>query len=330
MAPAILQMPSYSGWQGSQMQAPARIGMPRQQQLPRLRRPQFAQFRPPPQYGFGYGQPGGGFDSGNSSPFGGLLGMVAQLISGLTSGSGLGSLFADSAPEVIRCSSCRENRLHREAPDVLPIRRANYQPQNSSRQDDFTEAAIGGAQPASVVSQNHSQRTDRVARVDDEQPEQHEQRAESRSSARRSGLSERREVPMDPSRRRTTRRFVTPPYGVQPALWRLFEREFRRCASDCVPTEYISKGHRGNRSCHPTGWAIDMMAIKCSDGLHHALEGGRFKEVVKCMDQNMFTMYQHRPITARRGTKRFQEQLTAYHYNNAHFSPPNGCGGGVK
>lgn len=94
-------------------------------------------------------------------------------------------------------------------------------------------------------------------------------------------------------------------------IWGSFMANFKKCAPGCVPANYGTYGKRGNRSCHPSGRAVDVGAIICGGKTHTALAGGKFATFVSCMRGKMKTLY-------RDGKAR-----TKGHHDHAHFS--NGC-----
>ena len=91
-------------------------------------------------------------------------------------------------------------------------------------------------------------------------------------------------------------------------IWNRFYKDFKKCAPDCEPAQYGTWGSRGNASCHPSGQAVDVGAIKCGGTLHTALGGGKFATFVSCMRGKMKTLY-------RNGKHR-----TKGHHDHAHFS----------
>ena len=94
-------------------------------------------------------------------------------------------------------------------------------------------------------------------------------------------------------------------------IWGSFISNFKACAPGCIPARYGTFGRRGNKSCHPSGRAVDVGAIICGGTAYMAINGGRFAQFVSCMDGPMHSLY-------RDGRGR-----TAGHHDHAHFS--NGC-----
>lgn len=106
-----------------------------------------------------------------------------------------------------------------------------------------------------------------------------------------------------------------PPGGNMPhdraPIWGSFIGHFKACAPGCIPARYGTFGRRGNKSCHPSGRAVDVGAIICRGTPHMAIKGGQFTQFASCMSERMHTLY-------RNGRGR-----TAGHHDHAHFS--NGC-----
>lgn len=65
-----------------------------------------------------------------------------------------------------------------------------------------------------------------------------------------------------------------------------FNARMATCARGCSFTNWGvwgDKRHQVKRSCHNSGSAIDVHAIKCSDGTHKP-GSARFRQFVGCMD----------------------------------------------
>ncbi len=100
-------------------------------------------------------------------------------------------------------------------------------------------------------------------------------------------------------------------------IWASFARNFAACAPGCQPVNgsmgvWRDPHARPRPSCHHSGQAIDIGAMKCSDGRTYRASAesrtgrGRFSDMVRCMSRSMKTLY-----------------MRADHYDHAHFS--NGC-----
>lgn len=92
-------------------------------------------------------------------------------------------------------------------------------------------------------------------------------------------------------------------------VWGPFVSNFRQCAPGCVPTNY-NVYRRGRHTCHAQGRAIDVGAIICGGQTYAAINGGRFAQLVSCMQDKMVVLYREH-----RGRGKTKD-----HYDHAHFS----------
>lgn len=100
-------------------------------------------------------------------------------------------------------------------------------------------------------------------------------------------------------------------------IWKPFIRNFEKCAPGCEPTDYGTWGKRGNRSCHPTGEAIDIFGMTCGNKHYPALNAprnGPFQKMVRCMKEKMGMSVLYRDKDPKK------HGLTKAHYDHAHFS----------
>ena len=125
--------------------------------------------------------------------------------------------------------------------------------------------------------------------------------------------------PLTPREHQRARRLTSEERAAERApIWNSFHQNFMACAPGCDPVGYASWGDRGNRSCHPSGKALDLHAMRCNGELIEAIGSTpRWKQLVECMrGQGMHVLYQNHAWNGGAGK-------TSGHYDHAHFS--NGC-----
>jgi hypothetical protein len=130
-------------------------------------------------------------------------------------------------------------------------------------------------------------------------------------------------------------------------IWNLFITNFKACAADCEPVGYLAEGRRGHPSCHNGARAIDVHGMRCSDGLHMAIHNdSRWATMIACMggvpgglnvsihrrhpnvgvDHPRMGIIWRQPLIHR--LPNGQPDFNIDHWDHAHFTYPQGCGGG--
>lgn len=90
-------------------------------------------------------------------------------------------------------------------------------------------------------------------------------------------------------------------------VWRPFMANLQKCAPGCKPVNY--NAYRNQRSsCHYSGRALDVGAIRCDGRVHQAISGGKYASMVQCMKGKMRVLYRNGP------------GRTSGHHDHAHFS----------
>lgn len=109
-----------------------------------------------------------------------------------------------------------------------------------------------------------------------------------------------------------------PPSGSP--MWTAFYQRFTQCRPDpsCEPTKFHI--FRPGSMCHSQSKAMDLFAMKCADGLHTALQNGKFAQMVQCVrGKGMKVLWRECHINCG------SFNVTNYHYDHGHFSV--GCPG---
>lgn len=91
-------------------------------------------------------------------------------------------------------------------------------------------------------------------------------------------------------------------------VWGPFISNLKRCAPGCQPVNYNAYRSQRN-SCHYSGRALDVGAIRCDGKVYHAISGGKYASMVQCMKGRM------KKVLYRNGPGR-----TSGHNDHAHFS----------
>ncbi|NJL25920.1 MAG: hypothetical protein HC902_12630 [Calothrix sp. SM1_5_4] len=101
-------------------------------------------------------------------------------------------------------------------------------------------------------------------------------------------------------------------YTQQAPVWNTFIRSFHQCAPGCEPAQYSTWGHRHNRSCHPSGHALDLHGMICGGRFYRAIDsrrdGGRFDSFVRCMRGHMHVLWKN------------GRHITQGHHDHVHLS----------
>lgn len=90
-------------------------------------------------------------------------------------------------------------------------------------------------------------------------------------------------------------------------VWGTFIRNLGQCAPGCKPVNYNAYRSQRN-SCHYTGRALDVGAIRCDGKTYQAISGGKYASMVQCMKRKMRVLYRNGP------------GRTSGHHDHAHFS----------
>ncbi len=90
-------------------------------------------------------------------------------------------------------------------------------------------------------------------------------------------------------------------------VWGTFIRNLKSCAPGCAPANYHAYRNQ-RKSCHFSGRALDVGAIRCGSRLHSAISGGKFASMVQCMKSKMRVLYRNGP------------GRTTGHHDHGHFS----------
>lgn len=100
-----------------------------------------------------------------------------------------------------------------------------------------------------------------------------------------------------------------------------FQQVFQKCAPGCNAGRAHCYGSRNNRSCHPSGNAIDVHAIIC-DGRSYNAYTARFKEFVDCVKTKSHGSTRWKTIFRQTTGRCASEKRnhTTCHFDHAHFS----------
>lgn len=110
-------------------------------------------------------------------------------------------------------------------------------------------------------------------------------------------------------------------------IWDDFARVFVQCSEGCQPVRAHTFGERSNpRSCHPSGQAVDIHGLSCSDGTYMAIDNSyKFQRFKNCMGQHMNIIWHngdpHELVQVyRRGYGYVMQPrgYTATHYDHLH------------
>lgn len=255
-----------------------------------------------------------------------------------------------STPTPVGVDDCESCRSIRSSPVVRRLSPPQPAPEDDAR---VTEARVPVAQVAAAVpsvpraivptsAPTSTARVDRVATTEPEAAPSPVPAAVSRPAVATAAAVVRRQsprgivtrkVPASPAELLVVRARTQGERRSQSApVWNTFINNFKICAPGCVPDDYGTYGSRGNRSCHPSGRAIDIHGMICNGRKYRAIDNQpEFRRMVQCMESAPGNRNKsQRPVATVRGLlpmrtlyqnkSRAVYGATLGHYDHAHFS----------